>query len=83
MITTANSAVQLGSVKSVLKRLRSCHPQQIILGHLNINSIRRKSDIMQPMLLDDIDICMVTETNYMIPFQFPNLLLKVSARHLD
>ena len=68
MITTANSAVQLGSVKSVLKRLRSCHPQQIILGHLNINSIRNKSDIMKPMLLDNIDIFMVTETKLHDPF---------------
>ena len=41
-----NSAIQLGSVKSVSKRHRSNHPQQIIIGHLNINSIRNKFDIM-------------------------------------
>ena len=57
-----NSAIQLGSVKSVLKRLQSNHPQQIIIGHLNISSIRNKFDIMKPMLLDDTDIFMVTET---------------------
>ena len=56
-----NSAIQLGSVKSVLKRLCSNHPQQIIIGHLNINSIRNKFDIMKQMQLDDIDIFMVTE----------------------
>ena len=56
-----NSATQLGSVKSVLKRLCSNHRQQIIIGHLNINSIRNKSDIMKQMLLDDIDTFMVTE----------------------
>ena len=57
-----NSAIQLGSVKSDLKCLRSNHPQQIIIGHLNINSIRNKFDTMKPMILDDIDIFMVTET---------------------
>ena len=51
-----NSAIQLDSVKSVLKRLRSNHPQQIIIGHLNINSVRNKFDIMKPTLLDYIDI---------------------------
>ena len=56
-----DSAIQLGNVKSVLKRLCSGHPQQIIIGHLNNNSIRKKIDIMKPMLLDDIDIFMVTE----------------------
>ena len=57
-----NLAIQLGCVKSVLTRLRSNHRQQIIVGHLSINSIRNKFDIMKPMLLDDIDIFMVTET---------------------
>ena len=57
-----NSAIQLGSVKSVLKRLHSNNPQQFIIGHLNINFIRNKSDLMKPMLLYDIDIFMVTET---------------------
>ena len=47
---------------SVLKRLHSNHCQQIIIGHLNINSIRNKFDIMEPMLLDDTDIFMVAET---------------------
>ena len=57
-----NSVIQLGSAKSVLKRLPSNHTQQIIIGHLNISSIKNKLDRMKPMLLDDIDILMVTET---------------------
>ena len=52
----------LGIVISVLKRLRSNHDQQTIIGHLNISSIRNKYDIMKPMLVDDIDIFMVSET---------------------
>ena len=57
-----NLAIQPGFVKSILERLRSNHPQQIIIGHLNINSIRNKFEIMKPMLMHDLDIFMVTET---------------------
>ena len=52
-----SSAIRLGSVKSVLK-----HPQQILIGRLNIYPIRNKFDIMKPMLMHDTDIFMVTET---------------------
>ena len=38
------------------------HPQQIIIGHLNINSIRNKFDLMKAMLTRNIDILMITET---------------------
>ena len=38
------------NVNSVLRHLRLNHPQQIIIGHLNINSIRNKFDLMKTML---------------------------------
>ena len=50
------------NVNSVLRHLRLNHPQQIIIGHLNINSIRNKSDLMKIMLTHYIDILMITET---------------------
>ena len=50
------------NVNSVLRHLRLNHPQQIIIGHLNINSIRNKFDLMKTMLTRDIDILMITET---------------------
>ena len=48
------------NVNSVLRHLRLNHPQQIIIGHLNINSIRNKFDLMKTMLTRDI--LMITET---------------------
>ena len=57
-----NSSTQLGSVKSFLKRFCSNHPQQIIIGNLNISSFKNKFDIMKPMLRHDIDTFMVTDT---------------------
>ena len=71
-----NSAIQFSMVKSVLKSLCSNHPQQFIIGHLNINSIRNKFHIMKPMLLDDIDVFMVTEAK--LDDSFP-----VSQFHVD
>ena len=59
-LTNDNSAIQLGSVQSVLKRRHSNHYQQI--GLLNINSIRKKFGLMKPMQMHDTDIFMVTET---------------------
>ena len=53
-----NSAFQLGSVKSVLKGIRSNQPQQVIIVHLNINYIRKKFEIMKPILIHDVEIFM-------------------------
>ena len=53
-----NSAFQLGSVKSVLKRIRSNQPQQVIIVHLNIHYIRKKFEIMKPIPMHDVDIFM-------------------------
>ena len=58
------------NVNSVMKRLRLNHPQQIIIGHLNINSIRNKFDLMKTMLTHDIDILMITETKLDDSFPF-------------
>ena len=49
-------------VNSVFRHLCLNHPQQIIIGHLNINSIRNKFDLMKIMLTRDIDILMITGT---------------------
>ena len=50
------------SVRSILKSLRSNHPQKIIIGHININSIRYKFDILKPMLTEVFDILIISET---------------------
>ena len=50
------------NVNSVLRQFRLNHIQQIIKGHLNINYIRNKFDLMKTMLTRDINILMFTET---------------------
>ena len=40
------------SVESVLKFYRSKFPKKLIIGHININSIRNKFEILKSMLLE-------------------------------
>ena len=50
------------SLKSILRSLRSNHPQKIIISHINIISIWYKFDILKPMLTEVLDILMTSET---------------------
>ena len=45
-----------------LKQLRSQNPHRIIIGHVNINSIRNKFDSPVSFVGDNLDILMVSET---------------------
>ena len=50
------------SVESVLKFYRSKFPKKSIIGHININSIRNKFEILKSMLSEVLDVLMITET---------------------
>ena len=49
-------------LRSILKSFRSDHPQNIVSGHININSIRYKVDILKAMLTEVLDILIISET---------------------
>ena len=50
------------SVGSVLKFHQSKYPKELIIGHININSIRNKFEILKSMLSEVLDVLMITET---------------------
>ena len=50
------------SVGSALKFYRSKYPKKLIIGHININSIRNKFEILRSMLSEVLDVLMITET---------------------
>ena len=50
------------SVGSVLKSYRSKYPKKLIIGHININSIRNKFEILKSMLPEVLDVLVITET---------------------
>ena len=50
------------SVGSVLKFYRSKYPKKSIIGHININSVRNKFEILRSMLSEVLGVLMSTET---------------------
>ena len=48
--------------KSELKQLRQININRVIIGYLNINSIRNKFDALKDIVSQNIDILMVAET---------------------
>ena len=52
-----------------LKNLRLKNLDKIIIGHLNINSIIHKINLLQPMTEDNIDIPLYRRPKLIIPFQ--------------
>ena len=65
---TSNSEEQLLSGKKekeifkTLRDLRSKHPKNVFLGHLNVNSLRIKFESLNELIKDTFDIFLVTES---------------------
>ena len=53
-----------------LKTIRSDNPNKLVFAHLNINSIRNKSEFLATQVKGKIDILMISETK--IEESFPN-----------
>ena len=65
---TSNSEEQLLNGKKekeifkTLRDLRSKHPKNVFLGHLNVNSLRIKFESLNELIKDTFDIFLVTES---------------------
>ena len=46
----------------VLKNLRSKTSNKVIIGHININSLRNKFELLTEMVRDKVDLLMISET---------------------
>ena len=46
----------------ILKKIRINNVSRVVVGHININSIRNKFDMLSSMVKDNIDILMISET---------------------
>ena len=56
--------------KFVLKNLRLKNKNKIIIGHININSLRNKFESLTEMFPDKVDLLMIFETK--LNSSFPN-----------
>ena len=61
------NSVSVGSIRDVRKR----NLKRIILGHLNINSIRNKFDLLVDQIKGNFDIMVISETKSDDPFPNP------------
>ena len=58
------------SPKEELNNLRLKNPNRLIFGHLNINSVRNKFDLLGDIIKNNVDILMISETK--LDSSFPN-----------
>ena len=65
-----DSTILHSDVKKSLKNIRNTNINKLILGHLNINSLRNKFDILSEQVKGSIDIFMVSETKLDNRFSF-------------
>ena len=65
----ANHKVCSNTFQSVQKH-RLQNPKNIVVGHLNVNSLRNKSEAVEELVQNKVDICFLSETK--IDETFPN-----------
>ena len=61
----------------VLKNLRVSYPNNIIIGHLNINSIRNKFEMLSMSVAQYVDILMLSETK--LDSTFPSIQFLING----
>ena len=57
------NSVSVGSIRDVRKR----NLKRIILGHLNINSIRKKFDLLVDQIKGNVDIMVISKLDESFP----------------
>ena len=71
------NSVSVGSIRDARKR----HLKRIILGHLNINSIRNKFDLIFDKIKGNVDIMVISETY--LDKSFSNSQFKIDMLYLS
>ena len=61
---------------SILQNLRLKNVDKIIIGHININSIRNKIDMLADLIRGRLDVLLISETKLDITFPMPQFFLQ-------
>ena len=64
------------SARIRLKDIRSNYPHNILIGQLNINSLRNKFELMKDMIWNKIDVFMISETKIDESFLIDEFLIE-------
>ena len=60
----------MNNQNDLLKNLRLKNLNKVIIGHININSLRNKFELLTEMVQDKVDLLMISETK--LDSSFPN-----------
>ena len=67
----------------MLKKIRINNVYRVVIGHININSIRNKFDMLSSMVKDSTDTLMVLETKLDSSFPQAQFRIKDIPLYLD
>ena len=65
-----------GNFKDTLKKLRTKNLDRVIIGQININSIRNKTELLSEAVSGNIDILMVSETKIDMSFLISQFVIQ-------
>ena len=75
---TLNPIASIRLYKSnFLNNLRKQNPDRLIISHLNVNSLRNKFEFIVPLVKDNIDISMLSETK--LDSSFPHVQFNIEG----
>ena len=69
-ILNTNTSNEAKNENNLLKNLRLKNTNKVIIGHININSLRNKFELLTEMVRDKVDLRMISETK--LDSSFPN-----------
>ena len=75
--TTSRNKINSGNSYPQVQQRRLKNPKNVILGHLNINSLRSKIEAVEELMRNNIDISLFSETK--LDETFPNQQFKISG----
>ena len=77
------SALKTASPKDILKKMKLTNANKIIIGHLNINSIRNKIEDLKYLIAENIDILLISETKLNNTFPESQLISDFQPPHRE
>ena len=84
-IPEAKNHVDKININAELRYLRVKNLNKLIIGHLNINFLRNKFELLAHQIKDNVDILMISETKFDESFPTSHFLMNgfTSPHHLD
>ena len=78
-----SNEINFTDAKVGLQGMKSKSPDKLIVGHLNINSIRNKFDALSLIVKNNVDILMISETKLDDSFLTAQFCFMVSVHLID